>query len=145
MLYPNIFKGTVMDDLMNELMGYPCSLEKEKEVPETIGRMAADVKEYDDRYELDLELPGYKKEEVQVELEDGYLKVSAEHNEEKEKQDDGGKYIRKERHYGKLKRNFYVGNRIKADSVKAAFENGVLALTVQKEPETDSKEVIEIK
>ena len=145
MLYPNIFKGTVMDDLMNELMGYPCSLEKEKEVPETIGRMAADVKEYDDRYELDLELPGYKKEEVQVELEDGYLKVSAEHNQEKETQDDGGKYIRKERHYGKLKRNFYVGNRIKADSVKAAFENGVLALTVQKEPEADSKEVIEIK
>jgi len=145
MLYPNIFKGTVMDDLMNELMGYPCSLEKEKEVPETIGRMTADVKEYDDRYELDLELPGYKKEEVQVELEDGYLKVSAEHNEEKETQDDGGKYIRKERHYGKLKRNFYVGNRIKADSVNAAFENGVLALTVQKEPETDNKEVIEIK
>jgi len=145
MLYPNIFKGTVMDDLMNELMGYPCCLEKEKEVPETIGRMTADVKEYDDRYELDLELPGYKKEEVQVELEDGYLKVSAEHNEEKETQDDGGKYIRKERHYGKLKRNFYVGNRIKADSVNAAFENGVLALTVQKEPETDKKEVIEIK
>ena len=52
MLYPNIFKGTVMDDLMNELMGYPCSLEKEKEVPETIGRMTADVKEYDDRYEI---------------------------------------------------------------------------------------------
>ena len=145
MLYPNIFKGTVMDDLMSELMGYPCNLEKEKEVPETIGRMTADVKEYDDRYELSLELPGYKKEEVKVELEDGYLKVSAEHSEEKETQDDGGKYIRKERHYGKLKRNFYVGPRTKSDSIKAAFENGVLELTVMKESEETTKELIEIK
>ena len=145
MLYPNIFKGTVMDDLVNELMGYPCNLEKEKEVPETIGRMTADVKEYDDRYELALELPGFKKEEIKVELEDGYLKVSAEHSEEKETQDDGGKYIRKERHNGKLKRNFYVGTRIKSDSIKAAFENGVLDLTVMKEPEEASKELIEIK
>ncbi len=144
MLYPNIFKGTVMDDLMNELMGYPCNLEKEKEVPETIGRMAADVKEYDDHYELDLELPGFKKEEVKVELEDGYLKISAEHSEKKEEKDDGGKYIRKERHYGKLKRNFYVGYNIKKDSIKATFENGVLSLNVKKENETESKELIEI-
>ncbi len=145
MLYPNIFKGTVMDDLMNELMGYPCNLEKEKEVPETIGRMTADVKEYEDRYELDLELPGFTREEINVELEGGYLKISAEHSEEKEEKDDGGKYIRKERHSGKLKRNFYVGNTIKKDSIKAVFENGVLALEVKKEPDVEKKEVIEIK
>ena len=144
MLYPNIFKGTVMDDLMNELMGYPCNLEKEKQVPESIGRMAADVKEYEDRYELDLELPGYKKEEVKVELEDGYLKISADHSEETEKKDDDGKYLRKERHCGKLQRNFYVGPRIKKDSIKATFENGVLSLNVKKENETESKELIEI-
>ena len=144
MYYPNIFRGTVVDDLMNELMCYPCNLEKEKAVPETIGRMTADVKEYDDHYELDLELPGYKKEEVKVELEDGYLKISAEHSEETEKKDDDGKYLRKERHCGKLQRNFYVGPRIQKEGIKASFENGVLALTVQKENEEQKKEIIDI-
>ena len=144
MLYPNIFRGTVMDDLVNELMGYPCNLEKEKQVPESIGRMAADVKEYEDRYELDLELPGYKKEEVKVELEDGYLKISAEHSEETEKKDDDGKYLRKERHCGKLQRNFYVGNGVQKSGVKATFENGVLALNVTKENDVNKKELIDI-
>ncbi len=144
MYYPNIFKGTVVDDLMNELMGYPCNLEKEKQVPESIGRMTADVKEYEDHYQLELELPGYKKEEVKVELEDGYLKIAAEHNEETEKKDDDGKYIRKERHYGKLQRNFYVGPRTKKEGITATFENGVLELSVQKETEGEKKELIEI-
>ena len=102
MYYPNVFKGTWMDGLMNEMFGYPCNLEKEKAVPETFGKMTADVKEFEDRYELDLELPGYKKEEVKVELEDGYLKISAEHTEEKEEKAEVGKYLRKERHTGKL-------------------------------------------
>lgn len=144
MYYPNIFRGTVVDDLMNELMCYPCNLEKEKAVPETIGRMTADVKEYDDHYELDLELPGYKKEEVKVELEDGYLKVSADHKEEAEKKDDNGKYIRRERRFGKLQRNFYVGNGVQKSGVKATFENGVLALNVTKENDVNKKELIDI-
>jgi HSP20 family molecular chaperone IbpA len=133
-----------MNGLMNEMFGYPCNLEKEKAVPETFGRMTADVKEFEDRYELDLELPGYKKEEVKVELEDGYLKISAEHSEVKEEKDDEGRYIRKERHTGKLQRNFYVGNGIKGDGIKAKFEDGVLALTVQKQTEEEKKEVISI-
>ena len=147
MYYPNLFKGTWMDGmngLMNEMFGYPCNLEKEKAVPETFGRMTADVKEFEDRYELDLELPGYKKEEVKVELEDGYLKISAEHSEVKEEKNDEGRYIRKERHTGKLQRNFYVGNGIKGDGIKAKFEDGVLALTVQKQTEEEKKEVISI-
>ena len=144
MYYPDLFKGTFMDGLMNEMFGYPCNLEKGKQVPETFGRMTADVKEYADRYELDLELPGYKKEEVKVELEDGYLKISAEHTETKETKDEEGKYIRKERHSGKLQRNFYVGYGVKSDGIKAKFEDGVLALTVQKEPDEEKKEVINI-
>ncbi len=144
MYYPNIFRGTVVDDLMNELMNYPCNLEKEKAVPETIGRMTADVKEYDDHYELELELPGFRKEEVKVELEDGYLKVSAEHSKEQEKKDDEGKYIRRERRVGRLQRNFYVGNRVQKEGVKATFENGVLALNVNKETDEAKKELIDI-
>ena len=147
MYYPNIVKGTWMDGmngLMNEMFGYPCNLEKEKAVPETYGRMTADVKEFEDRYELDLELPGYKKEEVKVELEDGYLKISADHSEVKEEKDNEGRYIRKERHTGKLQRNFYVGNGIKGDGIKAKFEDGVLALTVQKQTEEEKKELISI-
>ncbi len=151
MYYPNMFKGNWVDGLMNEMFGYPCNLEKEKAVPESFGKMVADVKEYPDRYELDLELPGYKKEEVKVTLEDGYLKISAEHTEEKTEETaapEGAakefKYIRKERHTGKLQRNFYVGNGIKGEGIKARFENGVLFLTVQKESEEDKKEVISI-
>ncbi len=144
MYYPNVFKGTWMDGLMNEMFGYPCNLEKEKAVPETFGKMTADVKEFEDRYELDLELPGYKKEEVKVELEDGYLKISAEHTEEKEEKAEVGKYLRKERHTGKLQRNFYVGNAVKGEGIKAKFEDGVLALTVLKQKEEDTKEIITI-
>ena len=144
MYYPDVFKGTWVDGLMNEMFGYPCNLEKDRKIPENFGRMTADVKEFDDRYELDLELPGYKKEEVQVTLEEGYLKISAEHTGTKEETADDGKYIRKERHTGKLQRNFYVGNGVKADGIKAKFEDGVLALTVNKQTDEEKKEMITI-
>ena len=143
MYYPDVFKGTWMDGLMNEMFGYPCNLEKDKKIPENLGRMTADVKEFDDRYELELELPGYKKEEVKVELEEGYLKISAEHSAAQEETSEG-KYIRKERHTGKLQRNFYVGSGIRADGIKAKFEDGVLALTVNKQPDEEKKEMITI-
>lgn len=109
--------------------------------------MSTDVKEYDDKFQLDLELPGYKKEEIKAELKDGYLNVNAEHSEDKEEKDDTGKYIRKERYAGSAMRRFYVGKDITKEDIKANFENGILKIDVpKKEPVAieDKKQCIAI-
>lgn len=102
--------------------------------------ISTDVKEYSDHYELDMELPGYKKEDIQIELRDGYLAVSAKHSEEESKQDDDGKCIYKERKYGQCKRSFYVGKSITKDQIHAGFENGILKLNIPKEEQVQKVE-----
>ena len=77
--------------------------------------MNTDVKEFDDRYELEFELPGFKKEDIQAELKDGYLIVNAKHQDNKDEKDKDGKYIRKERYYGSYQRSFYVGDGVTQD------------------------------
>lgn len=105
--------------------------------------MSTDVKEFEDHYELDMELPGFKKEDVKAELKNGYLTVSADHNESNDEKDNEGKFIRQERYYGECKRSFYVGNSITKEDIKANFEDGILKLSVPKaqpkqEEETDN-------
>ena len=139
LLMPSVFRNNLFDDFFDDF-DRPV---KRVQGPQT-QLMRTDVKETENSYELDVELPGVKKEDVKAQLEDGYLKISAEHSEETEKKDDDGKYLRKERHCGKLQRNFYVGPRIQKEGIKASFENGVLALTVQKENEEQKKEIIDI-
>ncbi|MCR5654461.1 MAG: Hsp20/alpha crystallin family protein [Lachnospiraceae bacterium] len=106
--------------------------------------MKTDVRELEEQYEVDMDLPGFKKDEIQVSLENGYLTVSAAKGldkEEKDKKD--GKVIRKERYSGSMTRSFYVGDVLKQEDIKARFEDGVLRLTV---PKKDSaKEVPENK
>lgn len=94
--------------------------------------MKTDVKEVDGNYELEMELPGFKKEEINAKLENGYLSIQAEHKEEKDKKDKKGNYIRRERYQGSVSRSFYVGDSVKKDDLKAHFENGVLHLTLPK-------------
>lgn len=95
--------------------------------------MKTDVQETDKAYMLDIELPGYAKEDVQAELKDGYLTITAHKNENKEEKDSNGKYIRKERYTGTCKRSFYVGDYLKQEDIKAAFKDGVLCLMIPKE------------
>ena len=95
--------------------------------------MKTDVQETDKAYMLDIELPGYAKEDVQAELKDGYLTITAHKNENKEEKDSNGKFIRKERYTGTCKRSFYVGDYLKQEDIKAAFKDGVLRLMVPKE------------
>ena len=95
--------------------------------------MKTDVHEHDDHYELDIDLPGFKKEEITIELNNGYLVVSAAKGLDEEDQTKKGKLIRQERYTGSMQRSFYVGDNVKEEDVKAKFEHGVLKLSIPKQ------------
>lgn len=95
--------------------------------------MKTDIEDDGTNYIIDVELPGYKKENVRAELKDGYLTIYAETVSNKEESDDAKSYIRKERYSGSCKRSFYVGSQLRQEDIKAAFEDGVLKLVVPKE------------
>ena len=92
----------------------------------------------DGTYEVDVDLPGFKKDEINIELENGYLTISAAKGLDKDEQDKKGKYIRKERYAGAMQRSFYVGDAVTEEDVKAKFEDGILKLSI---PKKDAKEV----
>ena len=102
--------------------------------------MRTDVRETDGGYELDIDLPGVKKEDVQAELKDGYLVVSANTNSSNDEKDQDGKYIRRERYSGSFSRSFYVGDAVTQEDIKAKFENGTLKLSVPKKEEKPAVE-----
>jgi HSP20 family protein len=95
--------------------------------------MRSDIQENENGYLLDIELPGYNKEDVQAELKDGYLTITANHEENKDEKDKNGKFIRKERYTGTCKRSFYVGEQVRQEDIKAAFQNGILRLAIPKQ------------
>ena len=93
--------------------------------------MKTDVRETDNSYELDIDLPGFKKDEVNVQLEDGYLTISAAKGLDKDEKKKG-RYIRQERYAGQCSRSFYVGESVKPKDVHAKFEDGILKLSLPK-------------
>ena len=95
-----------------------------------------DVRELDNAYELDIDLPGFKKEDLTVGLKDGYLTISAEKGMNKDEKNKAGKLIRQERYAGSLERSFYVGDDLKQEDIKAHYENGVLKITMPKPADT---------
>ena len=94
--------------------------------------MKTDVKDVNDHYEVAVDLPGFQKDEVNVELENGYLTISAAKGLDKDQKDDEGHYIRQERYSGSCSRSFYVGDQITEEDIKARFENGTLKLLIPK-------------
>jgi len=102
----------------------------------TTNAMQCDIKEVDNNYEMNIALPGYKKEDISLDLTDGYLTVSANTNQDKEEKDSNGKVIRSERYTGSCSRKFYVGEGYTEEDFTAKFENGELMITFPKtEPE----------
>ena len=97
--------------------------------------MNSEVREYDDHYELNMELAGFKKEDIKAELKDGYLTIKAERSANNDAQNDGGRVIRSERFMGTCQRTFYVGEHVQREDVRAAFEDGVLKLYIPKKVE----------
>lgn len=103
----------------------------------SVNAMRTDIMEQDNDYLLNMELPGFKKEDIQMELNDGYLSVSATKNVDNEEKDNDGQVIRRERYSGSCSRNFYVGD-INQEDIKASFDNGELKITI---PKTTVKQV----
>ena len=94
--------------------------------------MKTDIREKDDSYELDVDLPGFKKDEIKVQLNDGYLALSAAKGLDKDQQDKQGNYIRRERYAGTMSRSFFVGEDVAQEDIHAKYEDGILRLSVPK-------------
>ena len=100
--------------------------------------MKTDVRELDGSYELDVDLPGFKKDEVTVDLQDGYLTISAANALDKDESDQKGKFLRQERYAGSMSRSFYVGDDVESTDICAKYEDGILKISV---PKTAHKEL----
>lgn len=110
------------------------------------GLMRTDIRKKDGSYMLDVELPGYKKEDIKISLYNGNLTISAEHHETAEEKDAKGDVLRQERYYGTTSRTFYVGDTIKDTDVHASYNDGVLTLTIPtpEKKEAETKKFIDI-
>lgn len=109
--------------------------------------MRTDIKEHDDNYVISVDLPGYDKENIKVDITDGYLTVSAKTDSENN-EEEKGKYVRRERYFGECSRSFYVGDDISVEDVDASFKNGTLVMEIPKidsKKELPEKKYIEIK
>ncbi len=144
-MVPSIFGENFMDDFFEDWKR-PMRSMVEMAVPRA-NIMRTDVKETDTAYELKVDLPGYKKEDIQAEIKDGSLTITASKKTETEEKDDEGRYIRRERFVGNCSRSFFVGDDIEQDDIKASFEDGILTVVVPKhipEPVVEEKKYITI-
>ena len=133
MLAPSIFEENFIDDLF----GFPEMKEFDNLEKKLYGRranrmMKTDVREKDDNYEVVIDLPGFKKEEITVELKDGYLTINAAKGLDKDENNKKGKLIRQERYAGSMTRSFYIGENVQKEDVEAVYRHGVLRLTIPK-------------
>ena len=152
MLMPRIFGENLFDDFMNDFPFYDDKdmekMEKKLYGHNARNMMKTDVKETDKDYELEMDLPGFKKDEIKVSLDNGYLTISAAKGLDQDEQDKKtGKYIRKERFAGACERSFYVGEDITESDVRAQFKHGILRLTIPKkeaQPEVEENRYITI-
>ena len=139
MLMPSIFGENLFDDWMD----FPFDDDFFGRKNPLYGKhaknmMKTDVRETDNGYELDIDLPGFKKDEISAQLKDGYLTISAAKGLDKDEKEKDGKYIRRERYAGTMSRSFYVGEGVEQDDIHAKYENGILKLSI---PKKDAKEV----
>ena len=130
MLMPSIFNESLFDDFFGDF-AHPAK-NAARYNTSAANMMRTDIKEGEQGFELDVELPGFNKENLDVHLKDGYLTINAQIDENNDKKDEDGKYIRKERYYSSCSRSFYVGKEITEEDIKAKFENGILKLFVPK-------------
>ena len=143
MMMPSIFGENLFDDWMDfpfddDFDKYFFGKKNPLYGKHAKNMMKTDVKETDGSYEVDIDLPGFKKDEINAKLENGYLTISAAKGLDKDEKDKKGKYIRKERYAGAMSRSFYVGEGVTQDEIKAKYEDGILKLTV---PKKDAKAV----
>lgn len=132
MLMPSIFGENLFDDFFDFPSGSFAA--------DSMDLMKTDVKDREDGYEITMNLPGVKKENVKAELKNGYLTIHASSETNSEEKDEDGRYIRRERHTGSCSRSFYVGEAITEEDIKAKFEDGTLRMVVPKKEEQPAVE-----
>ena len=149
MLLPSIFGENLLDDWSD--FGFPSTVHWPEVDHKLYGKnainiMKTDVHEHDEGYEVDIELPGFKKDEIELSLENGYMSVSASKSVKEDEKDKKGKLIRKERYSGSMQRSFYGGENITEEDIKARFEDGILKLSIPKKdvPKAPEKKTIAI-
>ena len=131
-----LMSGLFGENLFDDFWGFPshelANIDKRLYGKNADRLMKTDVQETENDYELEIDLPGFKKDQINVQLEEGYMTISASKGHDVEKKDKHGKIIRQERFSGAMQRSFYVGDAVKTEDVKAKFEDGVLKLTIPK-------------
>ena len=141
MLMPSIFEKDMFGrDMFDDFFGYPLGERRPHHEAMRTDMMKTDIKDTDQGYEITMNIPGVKKENVQAELKDGYLTINATTNSSNDEQDENGRYIRRERHYGSCSRSFYVGDEVTQDEIKARFEDGTLKMLIPKKEEKPAVE-----
>ena len=154
MYYTNIFNDGFVEDFLDELFGgtadrgCACDTGRKPEQPKRTANVRTDIEETEKGYTFTVELPGFDKSEVKIELKDNYLTVKAEHAPKtEENSEDAAKkrYIRRERYNGVRQRSYFVGEDINAEGIKAGFNNGILTIDIpRKEPKEEAKVTISI-
>jgi len=134
-MLPSVFGENLFDDSLSDFFGFGRMMPQISS--ELYGKhaknlMKTDVRELDGSYELDVDLPGFKKDEVTVDLQDGYLTISAAKALNKDESDRKGKFLRQERCSGSMSRSFYVGDDVEAADISAKYEDGILKISVPK-------------
>ena len=142
MLMPSIFGESLFDDWFDDFDRQMQHMDRRLYGRNAKREMKTDVREKEDGYEIDMDLPGFKKDQVELSLENGYLTVTANKGFDKDEKDKQGRMIRQERYAGSMQRSFYVGQNMTEEDVKAHFEDGVLHLNL---PKKDAKKVPEKK
>ena len=140
MMMPSIFGENLFYDFMDDF-AFP-NVDKVLYGKHASNLMKTDVKETDSGYEVDIDLPGFKKDEIQMQLENGYLTVSAAKGLNKDEKNEDGRYVRRERYAGSVSRSFYVGENVTEKDIHPKYENGILSF---KMPKDDKKAVEEKK
>ena len=142
MLMPSIFGESLFDDWFDDFDRQMQHMDRRLYGRNAKREMKTDVREKEDGYEIDMDLPGFKKDQIELNLENGYLTVTANKGFDKDEKDKQGRMIRQERYAGSMQRSFYVGDNMTEEDVKAHFEDGVLHLNL---PKKDARKVPEKK
>lgn len=136
-MLPSVFGESLFDTFFDS---HPFATMNNAFGKQTQSLMKTDVRELEKTYELDVELPGFGKEDIKLELDGGYLTITAEKNESKDEKNEKGQYLRRERYCGTCSRSFYVGDVLEPKDVTAKFEDGILRIRMPKEAEKKAPE-----
>ena len=134
-MLPSIFGENLFDDFFVDPFDMMAPVRGSEEAlygKHARNMMKTDVRELDNTYELDVDLPGFKKDEISVDLKNGYLTIGASKGLDRDQKDENGKYIRRERYAGVCSRSFYVGSSVRPEQIGAKYEDGILKLSVPK-------------